>query len=57
MSIIKRFWKYVDKKGPDECWEWTGCNSGGYGQLGIKVLGVLTFNVKETENDRQLKRS
>ena len=24
MNIIKRFWKYVDKQGPNDCWEWTG---------------------------------
>ena len=36
MSIIKRFWKYVDKQGPDDCWEWLGTLSNGYGQLGIK---------------------
>ena len=37
MNIIKRFWKYVDKQGPNECWEWIGCkDNNGYGQLGIK---------------------
>ena len=37
MKIIKRFWKYVDKQGPDECWEWLGTISKyGYGHLNIK---------------------
>ena len=34
MNIIKRFWKYVDKRGPDDCWEWLGCIlNTGYGQF------------------------
>jgi HNH endonuclease len=29
-----RFWKHVDKRGPDECWPWTGnLSHNGYGQL------------------------
>lgn len=36
-AIEARFWKYVDKRGADECWEWTGSRrSLGYGQLSIK---------------------
>ncbi len=30
----ERFWKYVDKRGPDECWLWTGgLQTVGYGRL------------------------
>lgn len=30
----QRFWAKVDKRGPDECWPWTGClTSTGYGAL------------------------
>ena len=37
MNIIKRFWKYVDKRGPDDCWEWTGnLSPGGYGRFCLK---------------------
>ena len=31
---MKRFWDKVDKRGPDECWEWTACrNKDGYGMF------------------------
>jgi hypothetical protein len=30
----ERFWRYVDKGGPDECWEWQASRlPAGYGQL------------------------
>lgn len=32
-SDIRRFYSYVAIKGPDECWEWTGGGSMGYGQF------------------------
>lgn len=41
-GILARFWKYVDRKGDDDCWVWTGAlnrasriSSGGYGAFGI----------------------
>lgn len=34
---IKRFWKYVNKKSEDECWEWAACKDiDGYGKIKIK---------------------
>jgi len=30
-----RFWSKVDKRGPAECWPWTGCTRDGYGQLRV----------------------
>ena len=31
---VTRFWRFVDRKGADECWEWTGCrNRKGYGRF------------------------
>ncbi|NLE99687.1 MAG: HNH endonuclease [Anaerolineales bacterium] len=35
-SVVKRFWAAVDKRGPDECWEWQLSRSRGYGQLARK---------------------
>jgi hypothetical protein len=39
---LKRFWSKVDRKGPDECWEWTGFRMKfGHGRLrfsGKKML-------------------
>lgn len=34
MSLESRFWPKVDKRGPDDCWVWTGAvNEHGYGVM------------------------
>lgn len=34
-TIEERFWRYVDRDGPNGCWRWTGfLNWAGYGRLG-----------------------
>lgn len=31
-----RYWEKVDRRGPDECWPWTGgVDNGGYGRIGM----------------------
>lgn len=32
-TLEERFWLKVHKRGPDECWEWQGTTSRGYGYL------------------------
>lgn len=36
-EVLARFWAKVDKRGPDECWEWTAArhDRGGYGLINI----------------------
>ena len=46
---IERFWSYVDKRGPDECWEWTGTfGARGYGQLGVNYKMLSAHRISET---------
>lgn len=32
----KRFWSKVDRRGPDECWNWQAATSGGHGVFGFR---------------------
>ncbi len=42
---LARFWTRVDKRGPDDCWHWTGSNSGGYGVYAIFGAAVRAHRV------------
>jgi hypothetical protein len=34
-TLEQRFWPKVDKRGPDDCWEWLACRKAeGYGTIG-----------------------
>lgn len=35
LSLGERFWSKVDKRGPDECWEWQASGVSGYGTIGV----------------------
>lgn len=36
LVLAERFWSKVDRRGPDDCWEWQGYRlSSGYGQIRI----------------------
>jgi HNH endonuclease len=36
VTAVDRFWEKVDKRGPEDCWEWTGSRHGqGYGLMGV----------------------
>ena len=40
-SPEERFWSYVDKAGPNECWAWTGSKTPyGYGQFSVRARRV-----------------
>lgn len=50
-SFLERFWAKVEKKSPDECWEWKGsCIKGGYSQISLpnQRKKVLTSRVAYT---------
>ena len=46
-TLEERFWPKVDKRSPDECWEWLGWTTperpgsrGGYGYIGLGGAGA-----------------
>lgn len=39
MDTMARFWSQVDRRGPNECWPWTGRIHRGYGEFRLTVDG------------------
>lgn len=45
-TLEERFWNFVDRRGRDECWMWTGTKvKQGYGMIRIKNKGVYAHRV------------
>ena len=46
MTPVERFWRLVQKGGPDECWPWLGWIHSGYGYLSIgpRRVGAHRFS-------------
>lgn len=47
-SDVARFWRRVDKRGPDECWVWQGTRGiHGYGQMSVNNRQVSTHRISK----------
>jgi hypothetical protein len=44
-SLEERFWEKVDKKSPDECWEWKNSIINGYGTIKLNGKNKLTHRL------------
>jgi hypothetical protein len=45
-SVEERFWEKVNKRGPDECWDWQGGgDQHGYGQLSVDGRAMRTHRL------------
>lgn len=45
-AVEERFWAKVDRRGPDECWEWrAGKNRTGYGLFGVDKGSKLSHRI------------
>lgn len=50
--MTERFWPQVDRKGPDECWNWMGFkNSAGYGRLRVDGRKELAHRVSWSDRN------
>ncbi len=56
VPVAERFWQYVDKRGVEECWPWTGTvgKKSGRGQIKKNRHHVYAYRVSwELENGRE----
>lgn len=47
-ETIKRFWENVDRRGPDECWHWTGLLLNGYGVMYVGGENFYSIRILHT---------
>jgi Mor family transcriptional regulator len=51
-DLVNRFWSYVDVRGEDECWEWTGArHKSGYGRVKHEAKTLLAHRVAWAVHD------
>lgn len=52
----ERFWQRVEKRGPDECWPWTGAKNGnGYGRMKIDGRPMLAHRLAYEFSKKRLR--
>lgn len=60
-TLVQRFWKYVDRRGPDECWPWVGYTTKRRGGVRINRAGAregrICNQVGGPQNRRMLRAS
>ena len=57
-SDTKRFWSHVDRRGKNECWEWTICCDGrGYGSFSANGKSLTASRVSwEIKHKRKVRK-
>lgn len=46
LPLSDRFWSRVDRRGPDDCWSWTGTTTGdGYGEIKDRKVRYLAHRL------------
>jgi hypothetical protein len=52
-TVEERFWRRVDKRGPDDCWDWKGSTRNGYGLFFVngkqRMAHQIAFELTEGE--------
>lgn len=57
-KVQGRFWANVDKRGPDDCWEWQGYGNGkGYGTLWVSGSQCLAHRLSYELNNGPIPRN